>query len=109
VSLIRSIELILGLSPLSQYDAAARPMHNSFTDKADTTPYKHVEAKIDLNEKNLKTAYGAERSNKMDFSDYDLVDDFELNEILWRSIKGVDAPLPAVVRQAMANRPPDTK
>src|SRR5205823_8530190 len=35
VGMIRSIELILGLSPLSQYDAAARPMFNSFTDKAD--------------------------------------------------------------------------
>jgi YVTN family beta-propeller protein len=109
VSLIRSIELILGLSPLSQYDAAARPMFNSFTDKPDTAPYTHVEAKIDLNEKNVKTAYGAERSNKMDFSDYDLVNDFELNEILWRSIKGVDAPIPAVVRQAIANRPADTR
>jgi hypothetical protein len=109
VSMVRSIELILGLSPLSQYDAAARPMQNSFTDKADTTPYKHVGAKIALDEKNVKTAYGAERSNKMDFSKYDLVDDFELNEILWRSVKGVDAPLSAVVRQAIANRPVDTK
>jgi YVTN family beta-propeller protein len=109
VSMVRTMELILGLSPLSQYDAAARPMYNSFTDKADPTPYKHVGAKIALDEKNVKTAYGAERSNKMDFSDYDLVDDFELNEILWRSVKGVDAPLPAVVRQAIANRPADTK
>ncbi len=35
VSMIRTIELILGLPPLSQYDAAARPMFASFTDKAD--------------------------------------------------------------------------
>ena len=38
-------------------------------------------------------------------SDYDRVDDFELNEILWRSIKGRDAPLPPAVRRAIANRP----
>ena len=52
-----------------------------------------------------KNAYGADRSAKMDFSDYDLVDDFELNEILWRSIKGVDAPIPPPVCRAIANRP----
>ena len=39
VSMIRTMELILGLPPLSQYDAAARPMFASFTDKADLTPY----------------------------------------------------------------------
>ena len=50
VSMIRTIELILGLPPLSQYDAAARPMFASFTDKADLTPlYKHEPAQIDLN------------------------------------------------------------
>jgi YVTN family beta-propeller protein len=105
VSLVRTIELILGLPPLSQYDAAARPMGNSFTDKADLSPYSHEKAQVDLDELNTKTSYGVGRSNKMDFSEYDLVDDFELNEILWRSVKGVDAPLPATVRRAIANRP----
>jgi YVTN family beta-propeller protein len=108
VSLVRTMELILGLPPLSQYDAAARPMFNSFTDKADLTPYSHEKAQSDLDAMNTKTAYGVERSNKMDFSDYDLVDDFELNEILWRSIKGVDAPVPPTVRRAIANRPADS-
>jgi YVTN family beta-propeller protein len=105
VSMIRSIELILGLSPLSQYDAAARPMYASFTEKADLTPYTHEPARIDLEAKNTKNSYGARRSSRMDFSDYDRVDDFELNEILWRSIKGVDAPIPPTVRRAIANRP----
>jgi DNA-binding beta-propeller fold protein YncE len=109
VSLIRTMELILGLPPLSQYDAAARPMFNSFTDKPDLTPYKTELARIDLDAKNTKMAYGAERSRKLDFSDYDLADEFELNEILWRSIKGADAPLPPVVRTAIANRPADKK
>src|SRR5262249_36228884 len=105
VSMIRTMELILGLPPLSQYDAAARPMFNSFSDKADLTPYKHVPAQIDLDAKNTRESYGAERSSKLDFSEYDLVDDDDLNEILWRSIKGADAPLPAVVRAPIANRP----
>jgi len=103
-SMIRTMELILGLPPLSQYDAAARPMFDSFTDTADATPYKHTPAEIDLNLKNDKMAYGAERSNKMDFSDYDLVDDFELNDILWHAVMGKDAPQPPAVRRAIAFR-----
>ena len=101
VSMIRTMELILGLPPLSQYDAAARPMFNSFTDKPDLAGYTHLPAKIDLEVKNTKLAYGWERSEKMDFSDYDLADDFELNEILWRASKGKDAPIPPAVREPL--------
>ena len=104
VGMIRTIELILGLQPLSQFDAAARPMFASFTDKPDLTPYKAVPARIDVNAKNDQTAYGAERSMQMDFSEYDRIDDFELNEILWRAVKGKDAPLPPAVRRAIAHR-----
>jgi YVTN family beta-propeller protein len=107
VSMVRTIELILGLSPLSQYDAAARPMFNSFTDKSDLTPYRHTKARVNLAEKNTPKDYGAARSARMDWSDYDRIDDFELNEILWRSIKGKDAPLPPAVRRAIAYRPAD--
>jgi YVTN family beta-propeller protein len=103
-SMLRTIELILGLSPLSQYDAAARPMFASFTDKPNLTPYTLEPARIDLNAVNAPTAYGAERSRKMDFSAYDRVDDFELNEILWRAVKGKDAPIPPAVRRAIALR-----
>ncbi len=84
-------------------------MFQSFTDKADLTPYKHEPARIDLNAINPKTAYGAERSSKMDFSDYDRINDFELNEILWRAIKGQEAPLPPAVRRAIAFRPTSAK
>jgi YVTN family beta-propeller protein len=105
VGMVRTIELILGLPPLSQYDAAARPMYASFTAKPDLTPYTHEPARIDLNEVNAPTAYGAERSLKMDFDEYDRIDDFALNEILWRAIKGKDAPVPPAVRRAIAYRP----
>ncbi len=104
VSLIRTMELILGLQPLSQYDAAALPMFNSFTSSPDLTPYTRVDAQIDLNKKNEPTAYGAERSMNMDFTEYDRIDDFELNEILWRAVMGKDAPLPPAVRRAIALR-----
>ncbi len=104
VSMIRTMELILGLPPLSQYYAAARPMFASFTDQADLTTYKHVPAQSDLSAKNDKEAYGASRSNKMDFREYDRVDEFELNEILWKAIMGENAPQPPGVRRAIAFR-----
>jgi YVTN family beta-propeller protein len=103
-SMLRTMELILGLPPMSQFDAAATPMFETFTDKADLAPYKHEPARIDLEVVNTRLAYGAERSSKMDFSEYDRIDDFELNEILWRAIKGKDAPLPPAVRRAIAYR-----
>ena len=105
VSVLRTIELILGLPPLSQFDAAATPMFASFTDKADLAPYACEPARIDLNAINSPLAYGADRSNKMDFSEYDRIDDFELNEILWRAVKGENAPIPPAVRRAIAYRP----
>jgi YVTN family beta-propeller protein len=104
VSLVRTMELILGLEPLSQYDAAARPMFNSFTARPDLTAYDHEPARIDLNAKNTKLAYGADRSGKMDFSEYDRIDDFELNEILWHAVMGPNAPEPPAVRRAIAFR-----
>jgi YVTN family beta-propeller protein len=104
VSMIRTMELILGLPPLSQYDAAARPMFESFTDKLDPTPYTHTPAEIDLNAVNGKDAYGAARSARMDFTEYDKIDDFELNEVLWGAIMGPDAPQPPAVRRAIPFR-----
>jgi YVTN family beta-propeller protein len=104
-SMLRTMELILGLAPLSQYDAAARPMFESFDTRPDLTSYAMEAARIDLSAINTAVAYGAERSNRMDFSEYDRINDFELNEILWRAIKGADAPLPPAVRRAIAYRP----
>jgi hypothetical protein len=51
VSMVRTMELILRLPPLSQYDAAARPMFNSFTAKADLAPYLCEKPRIDIDEK----------------------------------------------------------
>src|SRR5437867_6368841 len=67
VSMLRTMELILGLPPLSQFDAAAQPMFESFSDEPDLTPYTHEKARIDLSATNTQLAYGADRSSKMDF------------------------------------------
>jgi sugar lactone lactonase YvrE len=97
-SLLRTMELILGLSPMSQFDAAARPMYESFQAKADLTPYRHVKPDVDLDEKNKADAWGASLSAKFDFAEEDLADDLLFNEVIWRSVKGANSPMPAPVR-----------
>jgi len=99
-SMLRTMELILGLQPMSQFDAAAMPMFHSFTTKADLTPYKHEAAQVDLNEKNLATAWGAKLSESFDLTKEDAADDLLFNEVIWRSVKGPKSPMPAPVRAA---------
>ena len=57
-SMARTIELILGLKPMSQFDAAARPLANAFQAKPDLTPYEHAEAQVDLKETNTAPGVG---------------------------------------------------
>lgn len=99
-SMLRTIELILGLPPMSQYDAAATPMYNAFTDKADLTPFRHRPAKYDWSERNAPNAPGAQRSAQFDFRKEDILPDVEFNEIIWKSVRGANAVMPAPVRSA---------
>jgi DNA-binding beta-propeller fold protein YncE len=99
-SMLRSMELILGLEPMSQFDAAARPMYASFQPRPDLKPYQAVKPDVDLAEKNQKDAWGAGLSAKFDFSKEDLADDLLFNEVIWRSVKGSNHPMPAPVRAA---------
>jgi YVTN family beta-propeller protein len=105
-SMLRSMELILGLPPMSQYDAAATPMFASFGTRADVTPFKALPARASLTDINPPRGPGAERSAAMDFDEADAAPDIELNEIIWKSIKGQEVPMPAPVRSAFV-RPID--
>ncbi len=99
-SMLRTMELILGLKPMSQFDAAAMPMFTSFQMEPDLKPYVAKEVTVNLEEKNAKTAWGAEKSKKMNFAKEDAADDLQLNEVIWRSIRGANSPMPAPVRAA---------
>jgi DNA-binding beta-propeller fold protein YncE len=99
-SMLRTMELILGLKPMSQFDAAARPMYASFQAKADPGGYQHVVPEVDLTEKNKATAWGAKISEGFDLTKEDAVDDLLLNEVIWHSVKGANVPMPAPVRAA---------
>ena len=98
-SYVRSIELLLGMPPMSQYDAAAMPLYAAFGTEAVVTPFSVIPPKIDVNKKNDRRSYGAEESSTMDFSDVDRAPMHALNAILWRSIKGADAPVPSPVHR----------
>jgi DNA-binding beta-propeller fold protein YncE len=99
-SMLRTMELILGMRPMSQFDAAATPMYHSFRPTPDTKPYTLVLPKADLKEINTKLAWGAAKSRKLDFRKEDAADDLVLNEIIWRSVRGPASKMPAPVRAA---------
>ncbi len=98
-SFVRSIELLLGLPPMSQYDAAAMPLYASFGTTADVTPFTAIPPQIDVEAKNTNKSYGAEESMKMDFSDVDRAPMHALNEVIWKSIKGANVPMPPPVHR----------
>jgi DNA-binding beta-propeller fold protein YncE len=99
-SMLRTMELILGLKPMSQFDAAARPMYAAFQSRADLRPYEHVVPEADLKAKNTAAAWGAKVSEGFDLTKEDAADDLLLNEVIWRSVRGPDAPMPPPVRAA---------
>jgi hypothetical protein len=94
------MELILGLKPMSQFDAAATPMFHSFQAEPDLTTFKHVEAKVSLTEKNTDKSWGAKQSLAFDLDKEDAADDLLFNEVIWKSVKGADSPMPPPVRAA---------
>jgi DNA-binding beta-propeller fold protein YncE len=91
---LRTIELILGLPPMSQYDAAATPMYNAFSGVPNLAPFARLSARVPTDERNLASAFGALQSLAMDFSVEDRAPEALLNEIIWRSVKGAKAAAP---------------
>ena len=85
---------------MTQYEAAAMPMWQSFTAAPDATAFNHLAANIDLNEKNKAQNELAKLSETFDFSQEDKVPDLIFNEVLWKSIKGMDATVPSPSRAA---------
>lgn len=98
-SMVRSMELLLGLPPMSQYDAAAMPMYASFGTTPTVTTFNVIKPLVDVNAKNTKDSYGAKASSKMDFSDVDRAPMHALNEVIWKSIKGPNSAMPVPVHR----------
>jgi len=100
VSMVRTMELILGLPPMSQYDASAVSMWRCFTSKYDSTPFNKSPNQISLDLINEKKSVWQQKSEKFNFSKEDAIPDMEFNKVLWYGIKGDSMPMPSIKRSA---------
>lgn len=99
-SMLRTIELILGLPPMSQYDAAAEPMWRCFTSTPDSNPFVAVPANVNLNDINEKMTASAKLSETFDFSKEDRIPDMLFSQVIWKAVKGEESEMPAPRRSA---------
>ena len=99
-SVLRTIELILGMPPMTQYDAAAMPMWRCFANKSTASDYTAVTPLINLNEKNIAENKWQRRSEEFNLAVEDAAPDLELNEIIWVAVKGEKIPFPGPKRAA---------
>ncbi|WP_373652181.1 beta-propeller fold lactonase family protein [Schlesneria sp. DSM 10557] len=101
-SILRTMEQILGLPPMNQFDASATPMFDCFTETADLTPFTAVPNKVPLDQMNPKPNAirnpilrdDAIESASLNFREIDKAPEDVLNRILWRSQKGTEVPYP---------------
>ena len=98
--MLRTIELILGLPPMSQYDAAAEPMWRCFSATPNLSPFISLPANISLSTKNEKDTKSARLSKTFDFSQEDRVPDLLFSQVIWKAVKGENSKMPAPVRSA---------
>jgi YVTN family beta-propeller protein len=98
VSVLRTMELILGLPPLTQYDAAANPMAPAFASTPNLRPFTALPPNVSLNAKNTFDSPMARASLRIDFSDADRIPMRLMNLILWRAMRGTGSAMPAPVR-----------
>jgi DNA-binding beta-propeller fold protein YncE len=98
-SMLRTMELILGLPPMSQYDAGATPMHACFTATPDFTPFKARPNRVDLNELNKESKLSG-MSYQLNLDKEDQAPDNLFSEIIWKAVRGEHAEMPAPRRSA---------
>ena len=101
INMVRTIENILGIPPMNQFDLSAEPMIDCFTETPDFTPYKALENNIPLDELNPPleslsgdALYWAKKSLEQDLEDVDRIDEDTFNRIIWHAVKGYDVPYP---------------
>jgi YVTN family beta-propeller protein len=99
-SILRTMELILGLPPMSQYDAAAEPLWRCFSSTPNATPFVSVASNVDLNDKNTKHTTSEDLSATFDFSKEDNIPDLVFSQVIWKAVKGEESVMPAPVRSA---------
>ena len=99
-SFLRTIELILGLPPMSQYDAAAEPLWRCFDTSPSHASFHLRPPQTDLFEKNIAFNEWQRQSEKFDFSREDRAPEQELNQVIWVACRGTSVPCPPPVHAA---------
>jgi YVTN family beta-propeller protein len=99
-SLLHTIELILGLPPMSQYDASSVPLWRSLNNTPDHPAFTVRPCLVDLNLTNMAENIWQKKSEQFDFAKEDMVSDAEFNEVIWKSVKGFESPCPPTVHAA---------
>ena len=101
-SILRTIEQILGLPPMNQFDASAQPMRDCFTDTPDLTPFTALPSNVPLDQMNgdpqslgdPQLQADALACEQMNFRQVDRAPEDALNRVLWRAMRGTGAPYP---------------
>jgi YVTN family beta-propeller protein len=101
-SMLRTMELILGMEPMTQYDAAATPMWKCFDSEAKPSSFKAIVPQVDLNEKNVAVNQWQKKSEQFSFAKEDSNNDIEFNRVLWHGLKG-NVSFPGPTRAAFIN------
>ncbi len=99
-SVLRTMELILGLPPMTQYDAAATPLWQSFQPVATPLHFTAEVPDVDLDKKNTVLNEWQRLSDSYNFAREDAVPDAEFSKVLWHAVKGDHVPFPALNRAA---------
>jgi len=101
ISMVRTIELMLGIPPMNRFDALAIPLEECFTNTLDLTPYTAVPNRIALDQMNPPTRslmgkelYWRKKSMALDWSAPDMADPQVLNKVIWHTVCGADTPYP---------------
>ena len=105
-SMLRTIELILGLDPMSQFDAAAAPMRASFQARADLSPFHAIKPRVDIEKRNRRKSLWAAISSGFDLSREDAVDEQTFNQVIWAAVRGDEALAPPPVHAAFVRQLP---
>ena len=99
-SILKTIELILGMQPMSQYDAGANALWRCFDKTPNAKGFITKPLQFDINEKNTVRSAMQRKSETFNFKKEDSINDHDFNEVLWKGLKGESALVPAPKRAA---------
>ena len=98
---LATVEELLGLGTLSQFDHFGRPLREIWRSAPDLRPFEAITPTQSMTEQNLALDDNARRSDRLDLAREDRADDDEFNRILWRAVKGTGVPYPGVRRSGV--------